>query len=149
MGKEQKATDAWKGFLRGLAAAFGIYLLGMVALAALMVNGTVPEKGTFGFVLVWCLVSVFCGGCLTIQRVPWGKLPAAVLFAALFAGIVMIVGTACWQETCWSGKSSGLFGSMVGGGVLAAMLGNRKQRHRKTKGHREISQKLKKGKKIK
>ena len=51
-GQRQKPAAPWTVFLRGGAAALGVYLAGLLLLALLLVRGTLPEKSAFPAVAV-------------------------------------------------------------------------------------------------
>lgn len=129
MGKGRKQqTAVWMVFLQGLLAALGIYLGGQLLLALLLVKGTLPEGGAFPAVAVLCGLSVACGGLLTVRRSPWGTLPAGLLTAGLFAGVLLVVGLSCWESITWLGRGGILLLCALAGGALAGLLGGRRKR---------------------
>lgn len=129
MGKGRKQqTAVWMVFLQGLLAALGIYLGGQLLLALLLVKGTLPERGAFPAVAVLCGLSVACGGLLTVRRSPWGTLPAGLLTAGLFAGVLLVVGLSCWESITWLGRGGILLLCALAGGALAGLLGCRRKR---------------------
>ncbi len=132
-GRKQQAAAPWMGFLQGGLLALGVYLLGLLLLAFLMVKGTLPERSAFPVVAVLCVLAVFCGGMVAARRSPWGTLPAGLLCAVLFAVVLAAVGTAFWQGITWTGHGGILLLCALGGGGLAGLLGGRKRRKRKRK----------------
>lgn len=132
-GRKQQTAAPWMGFLQGGLLALGVYLLGLLLLALLMVKGTLPERSAFPAVAALCTAAVFCGGTVAARRSPWGTLPAGLLCAVLFAGVLAAVGTAFWQGVTWTGHGGILLLCTLGGGVLAGLLGGRKRRKRKRK----------------
>ncbi len=131
-GKKQRSAP-WVVFLEGGILALGVYLLGVLFLALLMVKGTVPEGGAFPMLAVLCVLAVFCGGMVTVRRSPLGTLPAALLEAAIFAAVLLAVGTAFWKGITWTGHGGILLLCALGGGILAGLLGSRKGKRRKRK----------------
>lgn len=132
-GQRQKPAAPWMVFLRGGAAALGVYLAGLLLLALLLVRGTLPEKSAFPAVAVLCAAAVFCGGMTAARRSPWGTLPAGLACAALFAAVLAAVGTAFWQGITWTGRGGILLLCALAGGLLAGLLGGRKRKRRKQK----------------
>lgn len=131
MGKEKKKSAEWTVFLQGSLVALSMYLVGLFTLALLLVKGVLPENAMVSVVAVLCLVAALGGGVLTAGRSSWGTLPAAVLNAMIFVGILIVAGAACWQGICWTGHSWILLACALSGGVLAGLLGGRKGRKRK------------------
>ena len=133
MGKGGKARPApWRGVLRGVLAAFGLYLIGTALLALLIVKGVVPEGVMFPVTAVLCVVSVLCGGLLAGPMLP--PLPGAMAVAACFGGVLLAVGAACWQGVTWAGHGGVLLACTLGGGLLSGVLaGSRRGRRRKLK----------------
>jgi len=134
MGKGRKQqTAVWMVFLQGLLAALGIYLAGQLLLALLLVKGTLPEGAAFPAVAALCAAAVACGGLLTVRRSPWGTLPAGLLTAGLFAGVLLVVGLSCWESVTWMGHGGILLLCALAGGLLAGLLGGRRKRGGKRK----------------
>ena len=133
MGKGGKTRPAaWKGVLRGVLAALGVYLVGTALLALAIVRGGVPESVMFPVTAMLCVLSVFCGGLLTGPMLP--PLPGAMAVAACFGGVLLAVGSACWQGVAWAGHGGILLVCTLGGGVLSGLLaGGRRGRRRKVK----------------
>lgn len=126
MGKERKKTALWIVFLRGSIVALGIYLLGVLLLALLVVRGTLPESGTFPILAVLCVIAVLCGSLITVRKSPWGKLPTALLTSVIFGTTLTVVGVSFWREI--TGEGGILLLCALSGGVLAALLGSRKRK---------------------
>lgn len=134
MGKGRKQqTAVWMVFLQGLLAALGVYLAGQLLLALLLVKGTLPEGMAFPAVAVLCAAAAVCGGLLTVRRSPWGTLPAGLLTAGLFAGVLLVVGLSCWESVTWTGHGGVLLLCALAGGLLAGLLGGRRKRGGKRK----------------
>lgn len=133
MGKGGKARPAaWKGVLRGVLAALGLYLIGTALLAFVIVKGGAPESVMFPVTAVLCVLAVLCGGLLAGPMLP--PLPGAVAVAVCFGGVLLAVGAACWQGVTWAGRGGILLACVLGGGVLSGVLaGSRRGRRRKTK----------------
>lgn len=88
----------------------------------------------FPAVTALCLLSALAGGALCARRPVWGPLPSAMLCAALFAGLLAVVGILCWEEgIAWTGHGGILMLCSLTGGLLAGVLGRggRKKKKRK------------------
>lgn len=134
MGKRQKQrTAVWMVFLQGVLLALGIYLLGQLPAAALMVRGSLPESAGFPAAAVLCVLSVTCGGLVTVRRVSWGALPAGLLTAGLFIGVLVLVGLSAWTRITWLGRGGILMLCALGGGLLSGVLGSRRGRRSRRK----------------
>ena len=133
MGKGGKARPAaWQGVLRGVLAALGVYLIGTALLALVIVKGGVPESVMFPVTAVLCVLAVLCGGLMAGPMLP--PLPGAMAVAACFDGVLLAVGSACWQGVTWTGHGGILLACALGGGVLSGLLaGRRRGRRRKVK----------------
>ena len=133
MGKRGKPRPAaWKGVLRGVLVALGVYLIGTALLALAIVKGGVPESVMFPVTAVLCVLAVLCGGLLAGPMLP--PLPGAMAVAACFGSVLLAVGAACWQSVTWAGHGGGLLACVLGGGVLSGVLaGSRRGRRRKAK----------------
>ena len=133
MGKGGKPRPAaWKGVLRGVLVALGVYLIGTALLALAIVKGGVPESVMFPVMAVLCVLAVLCGGLLAGPMLP--PLPGAMAVAACFGSVLLAVGAACWQSVTWTGHGGGLLACVLGGGVLSGVLaGSRRGRRRKAK----------------
>lgn len=128
MGNGKRAQRRpWVVFARALALSMGIYLLGHVLLAALLVRGTVGEGIAFGVTAGLCVVSAAAGALWAAGRAPMGRLPGAMLAAALFACALIAVGAALWQGITWTGHGGILLLCALAGGLLAGILGPRKR----------------------
>ena len=65
MAKGRKKLAVWQGFLAGGLLSLGVYLLGLMFLALLMVKGTLSEGGSFPMVAALCIVATLAGGHVT------------------------------------------------------------------------------------
>lgn len=128
MGKDKRKQAAWVVFLRGELVALGIYLLGIMLLALLVVKGVLPERGAYPVVAVMCLLTAMMAGLLTVRKSSLGRLGAGILSAVIFEAILLLVGTCVWQETTWTGRGGVLLLCALCGGVLSAMMGGQKRR---------------------
>lgn len=126
MGKKKKAV--WTFFARGTLLSLGIYLAGILLLAAAVNRGMIGEGKVFPVLAVLCVLSGLAGELLAVRNVPWGKLLTGILSAALFALTLTVIGACLWQSTAWSDNSVCLLLCILGSGVLAGVLGSRKGR---------------------
>lgn len=131
-GKRQK-TAPWVLFARSAVLAMGIYLLGLLLLALLLVNGTLPEKCAFPVTAVLCVLATACGGVWAGRGAGLGPLPAALVVTAIFAGILVLVGLAVWEQIAWTGQGGVLLLCVLAGGLSAGVLGSRRGRRVKRK----------------
>ena len=134
MGKgKRQQTAQWVVFARSTLLAMGIYLLGLLLLALLLVNGTLPEKCAFPVTAVLCVLATACGGVWAARGTSLGPLPAALLVSAAFAGILVLVGLAAWERINWTGQGGVLLLCVLAGGLSAGVMGSRRGRRVKRK----------------
>lgn len=131
MGKKKTTTAVWMVYLQGVLLGAGCYLAGILLLALLVVKGIVPASAAFPLTAALCLLASAGGGLLTVRRGPWGPLPSALLNAALFAALLILLGMSFWQRITWNGRGGILLLCILAGGILAGFLGGRRPRRRK------------------
>ena len=131
MGKKKTTPAVWMVYLQGVLLGAGCYLAGILLLALLVVKGGVPERAVFPATALWCLAVSAGSGTLTARRGPWGPLPSALLNAARFAALLVLLGMSCWQKITWNGHGGVLLLCVFAGGLLAGFLGGRRPRRRK------------------
>lgn len=119
---KKKARPSWLTVLEGLGVSLGMYLLGQLLAALLVVRGSLSEGGLFPAVAALCTASALCGGLLCARRPLWGKLPSALLSSALFAAVLLGVGLLCWEGITWTGRGGALLLCALAGGLLAGLL---------------------------
>ena len=125
----KKQTAPWLVFVQGILLAVGVYLLEQLAVAGLLVRGTLPEGSAFGAVAVTCLLAALAGGVLCVRRSPLGRLPSGLLTAAGFGAVLAAVGLLCWEGgVTWTGHGGILLLCALGGGALAGLLGGKRGR---------------------
>ena len=135
-GTARKKTPAGMVVLQGVLVSLAIYLLAAVVLALLAVKGVVPEESLFPVLAVCCGVCALAGGMICARRVPWGALPGAMAAAAGFGAVLVAVGLLCWTDgVTWTGRGGILLACVLGGGLLAGLLGRRR-------GGRRVQKKL-------
>ena len=127
MAKKQKA--AWQGFLQGSLLALGLYMLGLLFLALLLVKGRLSEEAGFPIVAALCAAAVLCGGLLTIRQT--GVRAGGLTTGAVFAVVLASVALCCWEETTWLGRGGVLLLCALAGGLAASLLGGRRRRTRR------------------
>ena len=128
MGKDRRKQAAWLVLLQGELIALGIYLLGIMLLALLVVKGVLPERGAYPAVVVMCLLTAMTAGLLAVRKSSLGRLSAGILSAVIFGAILLLVGTCAWQEITWTGRGGVLLLCALCGGILSAMMGGQKRR---------------------
>lgn len=135
MGKRQKKTaTSWVVFLRAGVLTMGIYLLGILLTALMLVKNVMPETAGFPLVAVFAFLAVLSGGVLAARGSAWGTMPAALLNTAVFMAVLLLVGMACWQEGVGlTGSGSILLLCALAGGMVAGLVGGRRGRRRKRK----------------
>ena len=133
MGKEKRKTGGWMAFLQSVTGTLCLYLLGVFLLAFLFAKGVLPEQVSVGAVGGLCLVSSVVGGVMAANRTSCGRMPAAMLNAGIFAGILAVIGAAGWPEWILGEHGGVLLACLFGGGAAAGLwsAGNRKRRKKK------------------
>ncbi|WP_308589312.1 hypothetical protein, partial [uncultured Oscillibacter sp.] len=108
MGKAKKQSSkpssAWMPFCKGVLLSLGVYLLGQLLLAGLLVKGALGEGTAFPIIACLCVLAAALGGLLPARRSPWGPLPGGLLCAALFAGLLVAGGALWWEGITWTGR---------------------------------------------
>lgn len=131
MGKEKKKTAEWTVFLQGGAVTLWMYLVGLCLSAFLFIKGILPERMEFGVVAGLSFIAALVGGGLVARRSSFATMPAAMLNAAIFAGILLMVGMTGWQDTSFGEQSGILLLCALIGGLAAGVWGARKGKRRK------------------
>lgn len=131
MGKRQaKKTAGWSRLWLGTAVSLGVYLLGVLVIALLMIKGLwAPEKA--GLMLsVWLMLSAACGSMVAL-RIKYGTpivrclLQGGALLLAMFA-----VGYLCWEGMVWNRVNIALVLCALLGSLLPGFFAGRKRRKR-------------------
>ena len=143
MGNGRKQTALWLVFVEGAALSLGIYLLLTVLLSALVVKAVLPEAGAFPVLAAGCCLSACLGGLTCTSRSPWGSLPSALMCAAGFLAVLIVVSLLCWKQISWLGRGGLLLLCGAGGGLLAGVLGGRRRRRKGGKRVRPVRKKEK------
>ena len=133
MGKGKKQSDPWKLFAKCVILSLGIYLLGQILLAALLVNGTLKRESAFTVLAALAVLATLAGGSLCVKRFPWGTLPGGIVFALIFGGVITGIGAACWKGITWSGQGGLLLCWIMAGGLLCGILGGIKGKRKTPK----------------
>jgi len=133
MGNEKRKTGGWMVFLQSGATTLWLYLIGIFLLAFLLVRGVLPEKVSVGAVGGLCLISSMVGGVMAANRSSCGKMPAAMLNAGVFAGVLVVIGAVGWPELILGEHGVVMLACVFGGGAAAGLwsAGRRKRRKRK------------------
>ena len=128
MSQRKKSMTPWRVVcLQGGGAALVLYLLGIFLLTAAMIKGVLSEETSFSVIAVLAVLAGFVGGILCVHRTPWGSLPSAMAGSGLFMMSLVVVG-ACWTGLDWTGNGGTLIVCVIGGGLLAGVLGSRKNK---------------------
>lgn len=131
MGRETKKAAVWAVFLRGSVLALGSYAAGCLLAALLLFKGALPETALLPAVGVLCVLAAWLCGRYVCTRTAWGRLPAALLGAAVFGAILLLTGLAIWQELAWQGRGLLLPVCVLLGGALAGLTTRPKRRKKK------------------
>lgn len=83
------------------------------------------------------------GGLTCTRRSPWGSLPSALVCAAGFLAVLIVVSLLCWKQISWLGRGGLLLLCGAGGGLLAGVLGGRRRRRKGGKRGRPVRKKEK------
>ena len=129
----KKDTALWMVFVQGVALSLGVYLLVTVLASLLLVKAVLPEAGAFPVLAAGCCLSACLGGLTCTRRSPWGSLPSALVCAAGFLAVLIVVSLLCWKQISWLGR----------GGLLAGVLGGRRRRRKGGKRVRPVRKKEK------
>lgn len=117
MAKGRKKLAVWQGFLAGGLLSLGVYLLGLLAAALLLVNGVLPEGAQFTVVAALCALAALAGGVLTVRLTRWKA--GGVLTALLFLSALLLAGLGFWEEITWLGHGGVLLLCGLAGGALS------------------------------
>ena len=138
MGKEKRKRPAvWVVLLQGSMTALWIYLAGLFLVALFLVKGILPEGVMVPAAAGLCVVASLMGGLLVSGKTTMGTLPASVLNALIFSGILVLAGMACWHQISWNGNGGILMVCAMTGGMLAGVLarpGKRKKKRGRIRG---------------
>ena len=139
----KKDTALWMVFVQGVALSLGVYLLVTVLASLLLVKAVLPEAGAFPILAAGCCLSACLGGLTCTRRSPWGSLPSALVCAAGFLAVLIVVSLLCWKQISWLGRGGLLLLCGAGGGLLAGVLGCRRRRRKGGKRVRPVRKKEK------
>ena len=139
----KKDTALWMVFVQGVALSLGVYLLVTVLASLLLVKAVLPEAGAFPVLAAGCCLSACLGGLTCTRRSPWGSLPSALVCAAGFLAVLIVVSLLCWKQISWLGRGGLLLLCGAGGGLLAGVLGGRLRRRKGGKRGRPVRKKEK------
>lgn len=117
MAKGRKKLAVWQGFLAGGLLSLGVYLLGLLAAALLLVNGVLPEGAQFTVVAALCALAALAGGVLTVRLTRWKA--GGVLTALIFLSALLLAGLGFWEEITWLGHGGILLLCGLAGGALS------------------------------
>ena len=139
----KKDTALWMVFVQGVALSLGVYLLVTVLASLLLVKAVLPEAGAFPILAAGCCLSACLGGLTCTRRSPWGSLPSALVCAAGFLAVLIVVSLLCWKQISWLGRGGLLLLCGAGGGLLAGVLGGRRRCRKGGKRGRPVRKKEK------
>ena len=139
----KKDTALWMVFVQGVALSLGVYLLVTVLASLLLVKAVLPEAGAFPVLAAGCCLSACLGGLTCTRRSPWGSLPSALVCAAGFLAVLIVVSLLCWKQISWLGRGGLLLLCGAGGGLLAGVLGGRRRRRKGGKRGRPVRKRKK------
>lgn len=122
-----------KVLLKGTVIALVIHLGAQMLLAAMTVNGILPEHLVFPAQAVICAIASMIGGLYTASHSSWGTLSGALVSGALFATVLLLLGLSIFNTISWSGHGGILILVIMGGAVAAGLIGSRHTARRKRK----------------
>ena len=126
---EKKTRPAGMTVAVGALVSLGVYLGLLLLTAALLVRGLVGEGVARPLVLVCGLAASCAGGLICVGRCPWGRMTCGLAGAAAFAAVVACVAAVSWQEgAAWLPGGLWVLCAILGGGVLAGVLGRKRGR---------------------
>lgn len=126
---EKKTRPAGATIAVGALVSLCVYVGLLLPVAALLVRGAVGESAALPLVLASGLLASFAGGVICVGWCPWGRMTCGLAGAAAFAAAVACVSAACWREGVdWLGGGLPVLCAILGGGVLAGMLGRKRGR---------------------
>ena len=128
MAKGRKKLAAWQGFLAGGALSLGVYLLGLLFTALLMVKGILPESARFYAVAALCGLAALAGGVLTVRLTR--RQAGGVLAALMFLFVLLLAGLGFWEEVTWLGHGGILLLCGLAGGALSGIARPKTRRRR-------------------
>lgn len=131
MGRETKEAAVWAVFLRGSVLALGSYAAGCLLAALLLYKGVLPETALLPAVGVLCVLAAWLSGRYVCTRTAWGRLPAALLSAAVFGAVLLLAGLLLWRELVWQGRGVLPLACVLLGGALAGLTTRPKRRKKK------------------
>lgn len=123
MGKTKKQAPDGFILFKGLLLSLGVYLLGQLLVALLVIKGILAENNMFPVIAVLAVLAAGAGGLFCSRRPIWGTLPSAMACAALFACVLAVIGILCWDTVTWTGHGGALLLCVLSGGLLAGLLG--------------------------
>lgn len=131
MSREMKWIAVWAVVMQGGLIALGTYLAGALLTALLLVRGAVPEEGLLLITAAMCVIAVWLGGSFAGKRTALGRLPTALLTAAMFGAVLLLAGVLFWHSIAWQGSGGILLVCALLGGCLAGLTVRPKRRKKK------------------
>ena len=129
---KKKATPLWLVLTQGGMTALAVYLGGILALSAMVVNGTVGEGSAWGAMVGLSTLAGLCGGIAVGRRTPWGTSAAGMIVALIFAVSIGAAGLACWGEVMLAERGILLTAAaLVGGGGSGVLKRQRRGKRMK------------------
>ncbi len=136
---EKKTRPAGAMIAVGALVSLCVYLSLLLPAAALLVRGAVGEGAALPMVLVCGLVASCAGGLVCVSRCPWGRMTCGLAGAAAFAAAVACVAAVSWREgVAWLLGGLPVLCAILGGGVLAGMLGRKRGKRVKRPARRRL-----------
>ena len=129
--------------VQGVARARGVYVGERVVAGLCVLEGVLRGGGAFPVLAAGCCLSACWWGLPCTRRSPWGSLPSALVCAAGFLAVLIVVSLLCWKQISWLGRGGLLLLCGAGGGLLAGVLGGRRRRRKGGKRVRPVRKKEK------
>lgn len=126
MGKRQaKKTVGWSKLGTGAVVSVGVYLLGILLIALLMVKGIVaPEKANV-ILAAWVMVAAFCGSLPVLKIKAAPPLLACLAQSVVFVVLILTASYLFWEGPVWSRTNVALLLCALVGGLVPGILWGR------------------------
>jgi len=132
MSKSKKNRSRLNVTLQGVLLSFAIYMLGLVAIAALGTNGMLLETNFVQTVYLLAFLASLAGAFLCVRRIS-GKYAVTTLLACIATFMLLLISIALvfWNGVHWAGQGGVTLLFAFAGGITAMFLRKKKPGRRK------------------
>jgi len=135
VGKRQvKKTAGWSKLCIGAAVSTGVYLIGILLIAFLMVKGIIALEKVDVILAVWVMAAAFCGSLPMLKIKVAPPLLACLAQSVLFMILILSASYLFWEGPVWSRGNIALLLCALVGGLLPGVLWGRGGRKKKMRG---------------